>query len=80
MYSGPELPLTGGGLLVAGMTLTQYLWAAVALAVVGGALLTVANLAPRVALEPIPGAGGHRRLVLTINGRERLGVRGSGNR
>jgi hypothetical protein len=52
---------------------SRYLWMGIALAVVGGTLVTVAKFFPRLAVEPVPHRRGrHRfgmRLGMTVNGR-----------
>ena len=69
MYSG-LLPKTGAGLTVAGLALStlNLMWLAVAMAVVGGTLVTLAKFGPRVAIEPMPVGVRGSRLRLTVNG------------
>ena len=43
----------------------HLLWLAVAVTIVGGCVLTVAKLGPRVALEPVRRSDGRYRLGLT---------------
>jgi hypothetical protein len=71
MYSG-MLPKTGAALLtVGGVTLSvlNLIWVGVALAVLGGALITVTKFGPRFALEPLPVGVRGSRFRLTYNGR-----------
>jgi hypothetical protein len=56
------LPVTAGAVVA-----YRSLWLGIAIAVIGGTLLTVAKFFPRVAVEPVRRQGRHR-LGLTING------------
>ena len=47
----------------------HVLWLAVVLMILGGCLLTIAKLGPRVAVEPVRRSDGRHRLRLTWNGR-----------
>ena len=72
MYSTPATTLTTSGYLASTGTaaLVGQLWLAVAFLVVGGMLLTLVKIFPRVAVEPVRGrheAG--PRLRFTVNGR-----------
>ena len=69
MYSG-LLPKTGAGLAVAGLALSilDLMWLAVAMAVIGGTLITLAKFGPRVALEPVPVGVRGSRFRFTGNG------------
>lgn len=49
--------------------LLHALWLAVVLMILGGTLLTIAKLGPRVAIEPVRRTDGRYRLRLTWNGR-----------
>jgi hypothetical protein len=72
MYSSPTTTLSTTGYLASTGTaaLLGQLWLAVAFLVVGGVLLTVAKLFPRVAVEPVRGEDEPRhRVRLTVNGR-----------
>lgn len=70
MYTG-MLPKTGAGLTVAGVTLStlNLIWVGIALAVLGGALITLAKFGPRMAIEPMPVGVRGSRFRLTFNGR-----------
>jgi len=70
MYSG-MLPKTGIGLTVAGVTLSvlNVIWLGVALAIIGGTLITLTKIGPRLAIEPIPVGVRGSRFRLTLNGR-----------
>jgi hypothetical protein len=65
------LPKTGIGLTLGGMTMTalNLIWLGIALAVIGGALLTLTKFGPRVAVEPVPVGVRGSRFRLTFNGR-----------
>jgi len=65
------LPKTGLGLTVGGVTLgvLNVVWLGVAVAVVGGALITLSKFGPRVAVEPVPVGVSGSRFRLTVNGR-----------
>ncbi len=65
------LAKTGSGAAVGGVFIAtlDVIWAAIAIAVVGGALVTASKFAPRVAIEPIPVGVNGSRLRLTVNGR-----------
>lgn len=72
MYSTPSTTLSTTGYLASTGTaaLLGQLWLAVAFLVIGGTLLTLAKFMPRVAVEPVRGAGEARhRVRLTVNGR-----------
>jgi hypothetical protein len=73
MYSSPTTLGSTGYLASTGTAaLLGQLWLAVAFLVVGGALLTVAKLFPRVAVEPVRSAGeSDHHLRFTVNGRAR---------
>lgn len=64
------LPRTGAGMTVGGIALSvlDIVWLGVAIAVIGGTLLTVAKFAPRVAVEPVPVGVRGSRWRLTVNG------------
>lgn len=69
MY-GATLPQTGAGLMIGSVAVgvMQLAWLAVAMAVVGGALITVSKFAPRYAIEPrVYGVNG-RRWAFVKNG------------
>jgi hypothetical protein len=70
MYTA-MLPRTGVGLTVGGLGLSalNLLWAGIALAVIGGALITLTKFGPRLAVEPIPVGVRGSRFWLTVNGR-----------
>lgn len=70
MYQG-MLPKTGLGLAIGGATLTvlHVIWIGIALAVLGGLLVTLTKVGPRIALEPLPVGVRGSRLALTVNGR-----------
>jgi len=70
MYSG-MLPKTGAGITLAGITLSalNLIWVGVALAVIGGTLITLTKVGPRLALEPMPVGVRGSRFQLTVNGR-----------
>ena len=70
MYSTPPTTLSSTGYLASTGTaaLLGHLWLAVAFLVVGGTLLTLAKLLPRVAVEPVRTTGDTHRLRLTLNG------------
>lgn len=72
MYSG-MLPKTGTGLTVAGIAFStlNLVWLGVALAVLGGTLITLSKFGPRLALEPVPVGVRGSRFRLTYNGRPR---------
>ena len=55
MYTG-MLPKTGLGLTLGGVTMSvlNLVWLGIALAVIGGALLTLTRFGPRIAVEPVP--------------------------
>ncbi|GLW30055.1 hypothetical protein Areg01_29950 [Actinoplanes regularis] len=69
MYHG-MLPKTGISLTMAGMTLSvlNVIWVGVALAVIGGMLITLSKFGPRIALEPLPVGVRGSRFRLTVNG------------
>jgi hypothetical protein len=70
MYSSPTLTTSGFLASTGTAALVGQLWLAVAFVVVGGMLLTVAKLLPRVAVEPVRGAHESRHHVrFTLNGR-----------
>jgi hypothetical protein len=62
--AGTSLAATGAAAGVA-----HLLWLAAVLFVVGGTLIALAKLGPRVAVEPVRRADGHYRPTLTVNGR-----------
>jgi hypothetical protein len=64
------LPKTGMGLTVGGMTLSvlNLVWVGVAIAVIGGALITLSKFGPRIAFEPLPVGMRDSRFRLTVNG------------
>ncbi|MFF5084501.1 hypothetical protein ACFY36_46300 [Actinoplanes sp. NPDC000266] len=64
------LPKTGAGFAVGGLTLSvmNLVWLGIAVAVVGGLLITLSKFAPRVAIEPIPIGVRGSRFRLTVNG------------
>jgi uncharacterized protein (DUF58 family) len=70
MYSG-MLAKTGAGLTLGGVTLSvlNLFWLGIALAVIGGALLTLTKFGPRIAIEPVPVGVRDSRFRLTYNGR-----------
>jgi hypothetical protein len=70
MYQG-MLPKTGAGMTVAGVTLSamNLIWIGVALAVIGGAMITLTKFGPRVAFEPTPIGVHGTKWKLTVNGR-----------
>lgn len=65
------LPLTGAGLAFGGILVSvmNVVWLGIALAVIGGALITLSKFGPRVAIEPIPVGVRGSRFRLTVNGR-----------
>jgi hypothetical protein len=68
MYDPPPAkPVVAGTLAFTGMALYASLELAVALLVIGGVILGVLNLLPRLAWEPIDEAEGPR-MRLTLNG------------
>lgn len=72
MYSTPATTLHTSGYLASTGTaaLLGQLWLAVAFLVVGGMLLTLAKVLPRLAVEPVRAEGDTRhRVRLTLNGR-----------
>lgn len=78
MYQG-MLPKTGIGLTAGGMTLSllNLVWVGIAIAVVGGALITLSKFGPRIAIEPVPVGVSGSRFRLTVNG-EQVSLRGKG--
>ena len=80
MYSG-MLPKTGVGITLAGVTLSalNLIWLGVALAVIGGTLITLTKFGPRLALEPVPVGVRGSRFRLTLNGRP-VSIRSRGGR
>lgn len=70
MYTG-MLPKTGLGLTLGGVTMSvlNLVWLGIALAVIGGALLTLTKFGPRIAVEPVPVGVRGSRFRLTCNGR-----------
>lgn len=74
MYGTPPVPPAAGGTLAATGTSVflgsiGYGWAAVAVLVIGGTLLAMAKLAPRLAIEPVRTPGETQpRVRLTYNG------------
>ena len=72
MYSTPATTMTTSGYLASTGTaaLVGQLWLAVAFLVVGGMLLTLVKLFPRVAVEPVrTGTEEAARIRFTVNGR-----------
>ncbi len=72
MYSSPTTTLGTTGYLASTGTaaLLGQLWLAVALLVIGGTLLTIAKVLPRLAVEPVRTDDESRhRLRVTVNGR-----------
>lgn len=72
MYSTPTTTLTTSGYLASTGTaaLVGQLWLAVAFLVVGGMLLTLLKVFPRVAVEPVrTGHEDRPRFRFTVNGR-----------
>jgi hypothetical protein len=69
MYQG-MLPKTGIGMTLGGMTLSllNLVWLGVAIAVLGGVLITLSKFGPRIAVEPVPVGVGGSRFRLTFNG------------
>jgi len=65
------LPKTGIGLTLGGVTMSvlNLLWLGIALAVLGGALITLTKFGPRIAVEPVPVGVRGSRFRLTFNGR-----------
>ncbi|WP_305783094.1 hypothetical protein [Symbioplanes lichenis] len=65
------LPRTGIGLTLGGVTMTalNLVWLGIAAAVIGGTLITLSKLAPRVAVEPVPVGVRGSRFRVTWNGR-----------
>lgn len=70
MY-GNALPLTGAGLTVGGVAVStmNIVWIAIALVVVGSALLTAQKFGPRIAVEPVPYGVNGTRWAFTKNGK-----------
>lgn len=70
MYSG-VLAKTGAGLTVGGVTLSvlNLTWIGIALAVLGGTLITLTKFGPRIAVEPVPVGVRGSKFRLTVNGR-----------
>ncbi len=71
MYTTPTTTLSGGYLASTGTAaLLGQLWLAVAFLVIGGVLLTLAKVLPRLAVEPVrTAAGPGHHLRFTLNGR-----------
>ncbi len=65
------LPVTGAGLTVGGLAVSvmNVVWIGIAMAVIGGTLITLAKFGPRVAFEPVPVRVRGSRFRLTVNGR-----------
>jgi hypothetical protein len=65
------LPKTGAGLTVGGVALSvlNMMWVGVAVAVLGGLLVTVSKFGPRLAVEPLPVGVRGSRFRLTVNGK-----------
>ena len=65
------LPKTGIGLTIGGLAMSalNLIWLGIALAVIGGALLTLTKFGPRVAVEPVPVGVRGSRFRVTFNGR-----------
>ncbi|MEU4162650.1 hypothetical protein [Actinoplanes sp. NPDC026670] len=65
------LPVTGAGLAFGGILVSvmNVVWLGIALAVIGGMLITLSKFGPRVAVEPIPVGLRGSRFRLTVNGR-----------
>jgi hypothetical protein len=70
MYTN-ALAKTGAGITVGGVTLSvlNLLWVGIAMAVVGGLLITLTKFGPRIALEPVPVGVRGSKFRLTVNGR-----------
>jgi hypothetical protein len=70
VYQG-VLPVTGAGLAFGGvaMSVLNMAWLGVAIAVIGGALITLSKFGPRIAVEPVPVGVRGSRLRVTCNGR-----------
>lgn len=64
------LPVTGAGLTIGGLTVSalQLTFWGIAIAVIGGALVTAAKFLPRIALDPQPVGVDKGRLQLTVQG------------
>ena len=62
--AGTSLAATG-----AAASMAHLLWFAALLFIVGGTLIALGKLGPRVAIEPVRRADGHYRPTLTLNGR-----------
>lgn len=65
------LPVTGAGITIGGIALTtlELTFIGVAIAVIGGALITFSKFFPRVAVDAQPVGVGKGRLQLTVQGR-----------
>jgi hypothetical protein len=65
------LPVTGAGLTVGGiaMSFLNLVWLGIAVAVIGGMLITLSKFGPRVAFEPVPVGVSGSKFRLTVNGR-----------
>jgi hypothetical protein len=65
------LPKTGAGLTVGGVALSvlDVMWVGVAVAVLGGLLVTVSKFGPRLAVEPMPVGVRGSRFRFTVNGK-----------
>lgn len=73
MYGGPSMGKAAPVLAMTGFALAGWLWAVVALFVLGGAFLLISRLGPRIAIESLKDDDSDRRhLALTVNGHERL--------
>ncbi len=70
MYTS-ALAKTGAGATISGVALTamNMVWLGIAIAVLGGALITASKFFPRIAIEPVPVGVRGSRLSLTVNGR-----------
>ena len=64
------LPRTGTGLALGGVTLgvLDLVWLGIAVAVIGGMLITLSKFGPRLAVEPVPVGVRGSRFRLTLNG------------
>lgn len=71
MYSGGTLPKTGAGIVIGGVALStmNLIWLAIAVVVLGGAIITASKFAPRVAIEPRAYGVSGRRWAFVVNGK-----------
>jgi hypothetical protein len=65
------LPVTGAGLAIGGVLVSvmNMVWLGIAVAVIGGMLITLSKFGPRVAIEPVAVGVRGSRFRLTVNGR-----------